>query len=430
MKKLKTLAKNSSAIRAINYASGHKVILAVDTSSITVGYILSQIGVDAKRYPSQFGSMTLSERESRYSQAKLELFGLFHALKDCWIWIIGVKNLVVEVDAKYIKGMINNPDIQPNAIINHWISAILLFNFQLCHVPGHAHGPDGLSQHPRAPEDPAIEEDYEEWIDFANSFLYENTTALTTSYTNSSYPDIPQWMVYTSTYAIEFLNKELNTSHLENTPSIHHKPAVTVYLSSTPHPNTPIPRSDRAKAKDTELKKIMEFLMNPLQRDRMEAEELKVLIRKTSGFFIADGRLWKKDSRAKHKLVINEEKQLDLLRQAHDDLGHKGVFTTRTRILERFWWPYFDDDICRYLKTCYKCQVWSTQHLYIPPMVPVLLSLFRKVYIDTMFMLKSNGYHYIIHACYSLSLYPEWHMLCYENSCTIGSFVFKDILCR
>ena len=56
--------------------------------------------------------------------------------------------------------------------------------------------------------------------------------------------------------------------------------------------------------------------MNPLQRDRMEAEELKVLIRKASGFFVADRQLWKKDSRAKHKLVIDEEKQLDLLRQA------------------------------------------------------------------------------------------------------------------
>jgi len=115
--------------------------------------------------------------------------------------------------------------------------------------------------------------------------------ALTTSCTNSSYPDIPQWMVYTSTYAIEFLNKKLNTSHLENTPSTYHKPAATVYLSSTSHPNTPIPQSNKAKAKDTELKKIMEFLMNPLQRNRMEAEELKVLIKKASGFFVADRRL-------------------------------------------------------------------------------------------------------------------------------------------
>jgi len=52
---------------------------------------------------------------------------------------------VVEVNAKYIKGMINNPDIQSNTIINRWVSAILLFNFQLHYIPGYAHGPDGLS---------------------------------------------------------------------------------------------------------------------------------------------------------------------------------------------------------------------------------------------------------------------------------------------
>jgi len=119
MEKLKELAKNSSAIRAIDYASGRKVVLAVDTSYITVGYILSQIGIDRKRYPSRFGSLMLSKRESRYSQAKLELFGLFCALKDCQIWIIGVNNLVVEINVKYIKGMINNPDIQPNTTINY-----------------------------------------------------------------------------------------------------------------------------------------------------------------------------------------------------------------------------------------------------------------------------------------------------------------------
>jgi len=41
MEKLKGLAKDSPAIRAIDYASGHKVVLAVNTSYIAVGYILS-----------------------------------------------------------------------------------------------------------------------------------------------------------------------------------------------------------------------------------------------------------------------------------------------------------------------------------------------------------------------------------------------------
>ena len=60
----------------------------------------------------------MSATESRYSQPKLELFGLYRALRHWRLYIIGVKNLIVEVDAKFIKGMLNEPDLQPNAVIN------------------------------------------------------------------------------------------------------------------------------------------------------------------------------------------------------------------------------------------------------------------------------------------------------------------------
>jgi len=87
----------------------------VNTSNIAIRFILLQVGEDGKHYPSQFGSIVLTEVESCYSQAKLELYGLFHTL--C-IFIFGVKNLTVEVNTKYIKGMINNPNLQPNMTIN------------------------------------------------------------------------------------------------------------------------------------------------------------------------------------------------------------------------------------------------------------------------------------------------------------------------
>jgi hypothetical protein len=87
------------------------------------------------------------ECESQYSQAKLKLYGLFRALRAYRIYIIGVKNLIVEVDAKYLKGMLNNFDIQPNATINRWIAGIQLFDFKLVHVPAiHHTAADGLSR--------------------------------------------------------------------------------------------------------------------------------------------------------------------------------------------------------------------------------------------------------------------------------------------
>ena len=62
--------------------------------------------------------------------------------------------------------MLNNPDIQPNTTINRWITAILLFDFKLVHIPADKHyGPDGLSRYEPADSKSDDEDDPEEWID-------------------------------------------------------------------------------------------------------------------------------------------------------------------------------------------------------------------------------------------------------------------------
>jgi hypothetical protein len=166
----------------LNYAA-HEwlIILAIDfsitagNSSVTaIGYVLMQVQVDKCRYPSRFRSIAWTQYKSWSSQAKLKLYGLFRALCAYCIYIIRVKNLIVEVDAKYLKGMLNNPDIQPNATINRWIASILLFDFKLVHVPTiHHMAADGLSRQTPAPEDPLETNDFEEWIDNSYRFFME-----------------------------------------------------------------------------------------------------------------------------------------------------------------------------------------------------------------------------------------------------------------
>ncbi|KAF9019906.1 hypothetical protein BDZ89DRAFT_958796 [Hymenopellis radicata] len=143
---LKDAIMVSPALRPLEYTSGLPIILCVDTSIIAVGFRLFQ--EDAKdaslRYPNQFGSIPLSARESNYSQPKLELYGLYRAMKSMQLYIVGAQNLVIEVDATArdyksamaIKGMLNNPDINLSATINRWVAGILLFTFTLVHVPG------------------------------------------------------------------------------------------------------------------------------------------------------------------------------------------------------------------------------------------------------------------------------------------------------
>jgi len=100
-----------------------------------------------------------------YSQAKIEIYGLWCALQAYQLYIIGVKNLQVEINASYIKRMLNNPDIQPGTLVSRWIIGIKLFQLELTYVPGHLHmGLDGLSHHAASPNNPIKEDDTDDWF--------------------------------------------------------------------------------------------------------------------------------------------------------------------------------------------------------------------------------------------------------------------------
>jgi len=169
MQSLKSAIVQSSALISINYTTDRTVYLSVDSSVCSVGWILTQDCPDGRHRPSRFGSISWNKCKLRYSQAKVELYGLFHALCTTRLHLIGVRNLVVEVNASYIKGMLSNPNIQPNTAINRWIAAIQLFDFKLVHVPADKHkGPDGLSRRkPVLGEDE--DDDPDDWIDSALS---------------------------------------------------------------------------------------------------------------------------------------------------------------------------------------------------------------------------------------------------------------------
>ena len=143
---LKEGIRNAPTLRVINYE--WDTYLAVDTSYKEVGWYLYQVDpndVD-KVYYNYFGSITLNEHEARFSQLKRELYGLKLALQASHYYTYGCRGMVVETDASYIKGMLDNPSWGPNATINRWIEEIRKYHFTLVHVKGLTHGPDGLSR--------------------------------------------------------------------------------------------------------------------------------------------------------------------------------------------------------------------------------------------------------------------------------------------
>ena len=121
------------------------VTIAVDSLIIGAGWILSQI-TEKGELPVLFGSVTFKEHESRYLQLKLELYGLYHALKAQCHMLYGI-HFHIKVDVRSLIEMVNKPDMMLSISGNRWLAFIQLFDYKIVCIPAERHkGPDGLSR--------------------------------------------------------------------------------------------------------------------------------------------------------------------------------------------------------------------------------------------------------------------------------------------
>lgn len=392
---------DSPALIPIDYSSPLPVILAVDTSVIAIGFIIYQMDKDKKRRPVRFGSIPLNPVEAKYSQAKLELYGLYRALRACHYYLIGVKNLIVEVDASYIKQMINNPDLAPTATINRWIEGILLYHFMLRHVPADSHkGPDGLSRRPPAPDD-TDEEDYD---------AEEEATGLREEFLN--------------------LLEEEEIQRLDENSYPHFLSINHITTSSLSSGWTRPTKAKTNSEKDETLKQIFHFLSTMRLPQFPSDKEKKSFIQKSQSYFIQDKNLWKRNQKQALRVILDSEKRKQILKMAHDDLGHRGSLATYRTLCLRYYWPTLREDTNEYIRTCHECQIRSTKQMHIPLTISHPTTLFSKVYLDIMLMPPAQGYKYIVAARDDLSGAAEGRKLKKISAQGVARFIFEELICR
>jgi transposase InsO family protein len=370
---LKKLITSAPALNPINYTTDRPVVLSVDTSLHAVGMILSQLDEQGRKRPARYGSIPMNERESRYSQPKLELYGLFRALRAYRIYLIGVKNLHVEVDAKYIKGMLNEPDLQPNAAINRWIQGILMFDFTLIHVPAAKHvGPDALSRRPLGEGEKVRDED-DSWLDDIALF----------------------------TKTIE---------HEEYLPA--------VVLAST-------------IKEEKKLLDIYHFLTTLEAPNYSSPQDQRRFIKRATQFYVKSKQMWKRQKKGNPlKIILDKKHQRKILIQAHEDLGHRGEQAVFETIRLRFYWPHLRSSIKHHVSSCHECQIRSTKKFEVPLTVSTPATLFSKIYVDIMLMPRRKGYRYIIAARDDLSRTAEGKALKKATAKAIAKFFWEQIYCR
>ena len=268
---------------------------------------------------------------------------MYRALQSLKLYLISVHNLIVEVDAKYIKGMLSNLHIAPSASINHWILSILMFHFTLVHVPGLHHGPDGLLRRkPQVGDEEEPEDDFDDWIDNVNGFMHIINPSPTIVPALTATPPIIN-------YAI---TSDHNQTKEDNSDLSVMEEAITPY--------SVIPRSEIAIAADQRLEKVRDWLETLKRPDGMIDPNYKTFMCYCTEFFVSDKHLWRKDSKGQHKIVVYQDRRLFLINAAHNDAGHHGFYATNALLTERYWWPNLSQDIAWFVLTCRVCQLQKT----------------------------------------------------------------------
>ena len=357
--------------------------------------ILSQEVKDStgkiKKIPSRYGSLPMPECAVRYSQPKLELFGLYRALRHWRLYIIGVKKLIVEVDAKFIKGMLNEPDLQPDAAINRWIQGILMFDFELRHVPAEKFlGPDALSHRPLAMGETIKEED-DSWLNDIALFIF-------------------------------LLNRQFSPFPTQ----------VNAKKLWTKHKCISRPQCYSARASQNQMLHDIQHFLTTLQSPIITNVQAKRrFLSKAMEFFMKDSRLYKRNGHQPPLLVVFDGKQKQsILLHAHENISHCGVQAVFEVVRRRFYWPHLRADVYHHVKSCHECQVRSLKRLEVPLKISQPSILFAKVYIDIMHMPPANGYKYIVAAKDDLSGTCEAIPLQNATAKNLAKFFWEYIYCR
>ncbi|KAL9934429.1 hypothetical protein V8E36_006885, partial [Tilletia maclaganii] len=144
MDNIKALLGEVDFLGVLDYFSGDEIVLAVDSSTIATGYVLYQERPTG-RVIILYGSIGFTEVESRYSQPKLELCGVYKAMRACHYHLLGVP-FTLAVDAKALVYQLNRPHLAA-PVEARWIANLLSYQAHPKHVPAKDHDlPDALSR--------------------------------------------------------------------------------------------------------------------------------------------------------------------------------------------------------------------------------------------------------------------------------------------
>ena len=119
-----------------------------------------------------------------------------------------------------------------------------------------------------------------------------------------------------------------------------------------------------------------------------------------------------------------------ILKQLHNQGGHRDRKETYRRVADRYWWEKLDKDVKEYVRICEGCQRRDSKRMK-KPLYPTWVNvLWKKVAIDVVHMPMCRGKSYVVVARDDFSGWVEARALGNATSAHVAKFIWEDVICR
>jgi transposase InsO family protein len=375
------------------YGTDRRIILAVDSSQIAAGFALFQEDEQGVRRPARFDSVPFNEIESRYSQPKLELCGVYKALKRCRLHLYG-QRFTLEVDARSLVQMLNSPDL-PSSPMTRWLAFIKLFDLEVVHVPAEKHLlVDGLS---RAYFTDEVEEDMDNPIKASHSVL-----AIT-----DQLPENPPE---------DRLFDDLDEAPVLQRP-IYKSPEVSLI--------------DRVPEG---WKQLVSYLIRGTVPGNVSKEARKALLSKSDAFFVSGPHLYRRSKTGINQQVVFDSQEQEKIVLSFHEIAHRGISAVAQAVCQRYWWSGMHKTLREVIRACDACQRRARDHPQPRELLRPTIDtchLFQKVAIDIVHMGQGSGSHpYLVLARDDLSGWVEGRALVNKTAEAVSEFFQEEVFSR
>lgn len=199
------------------------------------------------------------------------------------------------------------------------------------------HGPDGLSRRKPQPNDEIDTDDaddFEDWIDRLHGFLHQ-INPIHPRIPISSFPHSHSISSVSVFAGLQVTGTRQDFSWEEPSAEgeiLGEEREVLQAGEDNEEDYGQIPRPAKATDAEERLLLVQEWLTTLERPTGLSDAAYEGFIKYALHFFIDSDRLWRRDSQGAHKLVIPPSRRIPVLRAAHDEVGHRGVYATRALV--------------------------------------------------------------------------------------------------